>query len=299
MLPGVILAGDLNIFRTNTVDGRLISYIIRHVINKKISCVAQGKSVVHVKADELSKISVRYPGSAEQHKLLSFLALLQSRIAVQRRLVEALKSYKRGVSTAIFSQKITIGKKGDLFPKWEKISIGDVFSERVERAVGDEELLAVTITGGVQKRSELDLKDNSSDDKSNYKVVCPGDLPYNTMRMWQGASGASPYKGIVSPAYTILRLNDPHNDDVWFWAAYFKERSMLNEFQKYSQGLTSDTWNLKYDQIKSIAIRHPGVDEQKLITRYLKTIDARINSDSAVLIALSKVKAFFLKEMFI
>ena len=50
MLPGVILAGDLNIFRGDKVDGRIISYILNHVVNAKIARIAQGKSVVHIQA---------------------------------------------------------------------------------------------------------------------------------------------------------------------------------------------------------------------------------------------------------
>ena len=44
--------------------------------------------------------------------------------------------------------------------KWECVKLGQVFKERSERANGDEELLAVTINAGVQRRTNLDLKDN-------------------------------------------------------------------------------------------------------------------------------------------
>ena len=42
---------------------------------------------------------------------------------------------------------------------------------------------------GVVKRTEIEGKDNSSSDKSNYKTVKKGDMVYNSMRMWQGANG--------------------------------------------------------------------------------------------------------------
>ena len=105
MLPNVILAGDLNIFRGTKVDGRIISYIVNHVINRDISRIAQGKSVVHVKADELSKIRINYPNSEEQKKLIRFLEILSGRIEKQRQLVELLKSYKRGALLKLLPQK--------------------------------------------------------------------------------------------------------------------------------------------------------------------------------------------------
>ena len=69
--------------------------------------------------------------------------------------------------------------------------IGDIYSERSQRGADDMELLSVTLNDGVMPRSEIEGKDNSSEDKSNYKVVCKGDMVYNSMRMWQGANGVS------------------------------------------------------------------------------------------------------------
>ena len=42
----------------------------------------------------------------------------------------------------------------------------------------------LTMNDGVMPRTEIEGKDNSSEDKSNYKVVCKGDMVYNSMRMW-------------------------------------------------------------------------------------------------------------------
>ena len=54
--------------------------------------------------------------------------------------------------------------------------IGDIYSERSQRGADDMELLSVTLNDGVMPRSEIEGKDNSSEDKSNYKVVCKGDM---------------------------------------------------------------------------------------------------------------------------
>ena len=93
----------------------------------------------------------------------------------------------------------------DFTNTWEQRKLGDCFTERVE-SMPDGELISVTINDGIKKFSELGRHDNSNDDKSKYKKVCVGDIAYNSMRMWQGASGYSPYEGIVSPAYTVSRI---------------------------------------------------------------------------------------------
>ena len=71
---------------------------------------------------------------------------------------------------------------------WEQRKYKDYFNERNERAdIG--ELISVTINSGIKKFSELNRHDTTPDDKSKYKVVKEGDIAYNSMRMWQGASG--------------------------------------------------------------------------------------------------------------
>ena len=295
MVSNVILAGDLNIYRNSTIDGRFISYIINHVINGDISRIAQGKSVVHIKASELAKLRINYPSRQEQNKIIDFLMLLNRKIAKQQSLINALKTYKRGVSEAIFERKFGFPNKTN----WKKIKIENLFSERCERAIGNEELLAVTINGGIQKRNEIQLKDNSSEDKSNYKRVHIGDIAYNTMRMWQGASGVSCYAGIVSPAYTVIALKDKENQCIDFWGHYFKHTNLIRTFQKFSQGLTSDTWNLKYTQLSQINLYVPEYKEQCAIANFLHKFDSKISIEEKKLSQLYMLKNELLHRMFI
>ena len=166
--------------------------------------------------------------------------------------------------------------------------IGDIYAERSERGAADMELLSVTMNDGVMQRSEIEGKDNSSEDKSSYKVVRKGDMVYNSMRMWQGANGVSPYDGIVSPAYTVLTAKLPICND--YFAALFKNYKLINEFRKNSQGMTSDTWNLKYPQIETIKVYLPVIEEQEKIASILVTLDKRIAAQAALIEQLKKYK---------
>ena len=80
MLPGVILAGDLNIFRSSEVDGRIMSYILNYIVNGRIARVAQGKSIVHVQASEISKIEISYPDPETQDRIVRVLEAISSRV---------------------------------------------------------------------------------------------------------------------------------------------------------------------------------------------------------------------------
>ena len=158
--------------------------------------------------------------------------------------------------------------------EWKSEKIGDILKERKEIGFSNLPLLSVTAEKGVVKRNEIDIKDNSSADKSNYKRICPFDIGYNTMRMWQGRSGVSEYEGIVSPAYTVLKPTSKVDSN--FIGYLFKLPAMINIFRRYSQGLVNDTLSLKYNQLKNITIKIPSFREQKKIARILNVWDEAI-----------------------
>lgn len=121
----------------------------------------------------------------------------------------------------------------------------------------------------------------------------------DTMRMWQGASGVSPYNGIVSPAYTIVTPIRPDLHNMTFWAYYFKYSPLVQTFQKYSQGLTSDTWNLKFPQFSEIAVTMPPISEQDKIAECLSVFDEHCKCEDEKLQALLQVRTSLLQQLFI
>ena len=164
---------------------------------------------------------------------------------------------------------------------WEQRKLGECFNERTERSsIG--ELISVTMNSGVIKASDLDRKDNSSKDKSNYKKVEIGDIAYNSMRMWQGSSGESTFRGISST----------------FFSYYFKLERMLEIFKVNSQGLTSDTWNLKYPTIAKIVVSVPTLKEQIQIGNFFKQLDDTIALHQRTLEKYQKLKISYLEKMF-
>ena len=102
MLPDVILAGDLNIYRCTQVDGRIMSYILNHVVNDRIARVAQGKSIVHVQATEISKIEITYPDLISQKKLIETFDAITARIDQSMRELELLQVHRKALLQQLF-----------------------------------------------------------------------------------------------------------------------------------------------------------------------------------------------------
>jgi type I restriction enzyme S subunit len=248
----------------------------------------------------LKKMPVRYGLKEERETLIDYFTSLDSQISASTSRLASLKQMKAASLQAMFPQE------GETVPKirfkgfegeWKKVKLGKLFSERIENNV-DGEMLSVTMNNGIIKAAENGRFDNSNSDKSKYKVVKVGDIAYNSMRMWQGASGCSQYEGIVSPAYTVVVPNA--NIHSLFFAYLFKTIPMINLFRLHSQGLTKDTWNLKYPAFSIIEVSYPeSKAEQQAIANYFTSLDRQISLQSQRLEKLKQIKSACLDKMFV
>ncbi len=102
MLPDIILAGDLNIFRSSKIDGRIMSYILNHIVNGQIARIAQGKSVVHIQANELSKIEISYPDYNTQRKMIKIFDALNARTEIAQKKLMALRCMQKALLQQLF-----------------------------------------------------------------------------------------------------------------------------------------------------------------------------------------------------
>lgn len=151
-----------------------------------------------------------------------------------------------------------------------------LFMERDVRGCNEEELLSVSLAHGVTRQSDGgDRRDTSSQDKTNYRLVEPGDLVYNKMRMWQGAVGVSRYHGIVSPAYVVLKPRLALNPTYYYYL--YKTRDYMDEFNRFSYGLCDDMNSLRYADFRQIYSLYPPPDEQNSIVAFLDRIVAKVD----------------------
>lgn len=290
----------LRVQSNNSVNSTFLHYLLdTRIVKNSIISRAVGQTMPSINTEILKRTQLIYSlNNKEQQKIGEFFQKLDQAIALQQRKLELLKKLKRGYLQQMFPSKdkyIPRLRFKEFNGDWKQCMLGEIFTERTERS-GEGELISVTINSGVVMASELDRKDNSSKNKSNYKKVEIGDIAYNSMRMWQGASGYSPYKGILSPAYTVIT---PKNEiDSEFFAYDFKRFNMIQAFKRNSQGLTSDTWNLKFPTLKSIKINVPRFDEQRRISNTFNQIDNMMLLQQSKMDQLNKLKQAYLQKLF-
>lgn len=306
MTPNVILAGDLNIFRINDIDGRFFSYVINHKVNKDISRIAQGKSIVHIKGEEISKIQIKYPSDKEQQKILSFIELLSLKIEKQGQLIDKLKKYKRGSLSALFP------KKGEITPQyrfagftkpWEQRKLGEL----PEKTYGGGTPSTTNVeywNGNIPWLQSSNIAEGKLFDVTPKKFISQSGLnssaaqliPENSIaiitRVGVGKLAFLPFSYTTSQDFlSMSRLTTEPYFTVY--ACYKKLQSELNSVQGTSiKGITKN-------ELLAKEIKVPSYEEQKQIGEYFANLDRLITLHQHKYDTLLSLKNAILQQMFI
>lgn len=242
---------------------------------------ARGTSgtMVKINGHILEQFPVPLPPAREQKQISAVLGSWDEAIQQNLALLAAKRRLKAGLMQRLLTGKHrfpTFDKGGKAGSNgWKTYHLGELFDERVETGRGDLPLLSITGDRGVVDRNDLDKKDTSNADKGKYLRIAPGDIGYNTMRMWQGVSALSALEGIVSPAYTVC-IPKADKIDGTFAAYFFKFQPVVHRFWRYSQGMVDDTLNLKFHNFAQVRVKIPSLEEQREIAALLSGCDAEI-----------------------
>ena len=244
--------------------------------------------------DTVCNFEIQLPPRHMQNDIVEILDTWDCGIAAAENLVT--KAFQR--ISGLMSQYLNLCIPGTVREDMSLplVCLGDVFSERHETGYEGETLLAITGDRGVILRDEIERRDTSAEDKSNYRLILPGDIGYNTMRMWQGVCGLSSLRGIVSPAYTVVTPT-PQVIDGAFAAVLFKAPHMIEWLRRYSQGIVDDTLNLKFEQFRQIRIRLPPLDTQRRIANAIHAIRAEADVTARLAAKLRQQKQTLMTQL--
>ena len=245
--------------------------------------------------------TVVFPPLREQQKIVDFLTVLDRRIDIQRKKVEALKKYKRGVMQRIFRQLPT--QNG---AEWACVRLGDIF-KKVSRRNTDGVIKNVITNsaeyGLIPQRDFFDKDIAVDGNTANYYVIENGDFVYNPRK-----SNSAPYgpfnrytlseQGIISPLYTCLVLQADISPSYLAW--YFKSDAWYRYiYDNGSQGVRHDRVSMTDDLLMGIPVMYPSHEKQLLYADILDVVETRLQATQKTLDLLSKTRDGYMRQLFI
>ncbi|RYJ45439.1 Type I restriction-modification system specificty subunit [Flavobacterium beibuense] len=220
------------------------------------------------------------PSIQEQEKISSFLSLIDERIQTQNKIIEQLETLIKATSKKIFIQKIRFkDSNGNDYPHWESKYVGDILNigsgrdyKHLEK--GD---IPVFGTGGLMTYVDSFLNDG--------ETVCIGRKGTIDKPMY--------YDGKIWTVDTLFYTHS-FQDCIPKFIFYLFQTINWLEYNEAS-GVPS----LSKTTIEKIKVQTPSLEEQKVVSQFLNTIDGKIQIEKATLEQLEMQKKYLLQQMFV
>ena len=271
------------------------NYLLKSPCNrKKIIVKGAGAQHYNISQEELEKISVNFTNMDEQEKIGDFLTVLDKKLDLQQRKIEALKIYKKGLLYKTFIKCSVNCKIKDLLILGK--SGGTPKSTNADYYNGNIPFLSITdmtFQGKYIKQTEKHISNLGLENSSAWL------LPVNTLilSMYASYGLVSINKIKLSTSQAMFNMIFKENINVeyiYYYLNYLKETHFYEEL--VSTGTQS---NLNADKVKNISIYLPNKTEQNRISKLFNVLDKKIESQENNLHSLIMLKKSLLQQMFI
>lgn len=264
-------------------SGEFLYYELCHRSNR-IKQIAGEQAVPIINKSTFESYKVLCPPFEEQKNIAEILSLWDTAIAKQTALIEKLTMRKRGLMQQLLTGKKRLkGFEGE----WKRIKAGEIFKSISVKGNGSEVLLSATQEHGVIPRDQLEGRVTMpTGDTNSFKLVEVGDFVIS-LRSFQGGLEYSEHRGIVSPAYTVLKpiveIDKP------FYRYYFKSVEFIGHLAIAVIGIR-DGKQISYEDFCFVKIPYPNIEEQKAISAVLLQADKEIEMQKQKLAAMQEQK---------
>ena len=165
---------------------------------------------------------------------------------------------------------------GEIPEHWELTRLGTRFLERRTK-VSDKDYEPLSVTkNGVFPQLASAAKSNDGD---NRKLVKKGDFVINSRSDRKASSGISDRDGSVSLIYIVI---EPININSTYCNYLLRGYNFVEEFYRMGHGIVADLWTTRYDEMKSIMVAIPLIEEQTAIANFLDDKTTKIDQAIAI-----------------
>ena len=264
----LVFAGFLIRFRPN--NSKLKSQYLNYYTSSKsywdwVKKVSMRSGQPGINAEEYSSLKLPLPPLPEQARIAEVLGTWDKAITN----LQATITQKELRNKWLMQQLLTGKKRLKGFGgEWKKVKAEEIFKNISIKGNENEELLSATQDRGIIPRSMLEGRVTMpSGELNSFKLVDKGNFVIS-LRSFQGGLEYSYFRGLVSPAYTVLKPKKSIYDE--FYKYYFKSYDFIGHLAIAVIGIR-DGKQISYDDFCSVKIPYPTIEEQTAIANVLQT----------------------------
>jgi len=250
-------------------------------LKRLVSSSVRMDGLLNISYEEYMSVQVYLPAYSEQKRIADFIEKLDERIAKQEQLIEALKKYKRGVITYIFSGKCN---KFAAEATWTEKTLADLCCEFRSGRNISASLITETgeyaVYGGNGIRGYCDHYSHEGE----YVVVGRQGALCGNVRLIQG-------KNYLSEHAIAVQANDENDTKFLLFLLYFMKLGQYSD-----QGAQP---GLAVNKLLKLKCTVPDKEIQSKIASFLLNIDLQISNHEKMLSFLVDQRKAFLQQLFI
>ena len=179
---------------------------------------------------------------------------------------------------------------GSVPATWQTLTIGSLFKVRNEK-VNDTDYPPLSVSkGGIVPQMENVAKSDAND---NRKMVLVDDFVINSRSDRKQSCGVSPLDGSVSLINTVLYTAKGAPVVPAYLNYLMKNHGFAEEFYRWGHGIVADLWTTRWQEMKSILLPIPSVQEQQQILAAISVESEKVDALIAnVQAQIEKLKAY-------
>jgi type I restriction enzyme S subunit len=231
---------------------------------------------------EFSTISFPVPPKDEQEQIVRYLDWQISNInklihgyqqeiklLEERRLTVINDAVVHGIDATVEKNCTKAEWMGQVPTRWHQMRMKNLFKEINDRSPdGKEPHLSMSQKKGLVTDDDSIGRPLLSESYAGAKICDTDDLVLNRLKAHLGVFALAPIRGIVSPDYTVLRLN--RSRIVPKYAEYLlKSQDCRKELKTRVRGIVEGFWRLYTDDLGAIPVCVPDLEEQEWILNYI------------------------------
>jgi len=274
---------QINAIVVNNNNSNEYLYYQLEINVNRIKLIAGEQAVPIINKSQFETIKLPKAPLPEQRAIAQVLSTADAAIHTTEKLIAQKELRKKWLM-----QQLLMGKKRlkGFGGEWKKLGAGEIFKSITKKGFADEELLSATQDRGMIPRTMLEGRVTMpTTGTEGFKLVEIGDFVIS-LRSFQGGLEYSYYRGLVSPAYTVLKPKKPINEE--FYKQYFKSYEFIGRLATAVIGIR-DGKQISYDDFCIVKIPYPSIEEQTAIAQVLQAAGKEIS--------LLKTKAEKLREL--